>query len=73
MPSDYHLALNRLREATRSGPDRSPFATLVRVVATNRAAARAVMRSPLRTRAQRRTAIVAAAQAMAAAKPADAE
>jgi hypothetical protein len=64
-PTTYRVALDELRRFTRSGPDRSPLSVLLRTVAISRAAAKAVLRSELRTKAQRRDAIIVAAAAIA--------
>jgi hypothetical protein len=64
---NFRAALDTLRQHTRSGSTRSLVSVLVRAVAVSKPAARAVVSNPLRSRAERRQAIIDAARAIRAA------
>jgi hypothetical protein len=62
----FRAALRALREATCSADNRSLVSLLVRATALSPTAARVLVKNSLRTRSERREAVIAAAVAMAA-------
>jgi hypothetical protein len=64
---NYRAALALLRTVSKSGESRAMVSVLVRTVAVNKAAARAVVRNPMRSRAERKQAVIDAAEAIRAA------
>jgi len=64
-PRGYAAALSNLREATRAPAGLNATALLIRVAALNPHVATVLLRLPLRTRDDRRGAVIAAAIALA--------
>jgi len=65
-PPLYSTALETVRAATLSGKDVGVVALLIRATAVSPAAVESLVKMPLKTRAQRREGIVAAAVAITA-------
>ena len=70
---DYRAAISELRAFTKSAADRPTVSVLVRAAVISRPAARAVLANPLRTRSDRKKAVLDAVAAIAAAEAAKAE
>jgi hypothetical protein len=69
---NFSLAIRALREFTASPAERCVFEVLVRAAVLSPAVAELLVKAPLRTKPERRSAVVAAATAMAAEIDADA-